>query len=280
MLAMISVIVVLLAAQSAKPRMDDSSQRDDGNTTAASRLPALQALVGVLGSEVPLAKKREASQQLVAAGKAAIPVLIAALHDPRVYERRDIVNRMNLPGFEPPPQPRIATIPVGSRCLDLLYEIITPAASPIDATFKVFSEQKLQVDDWDSWWAANRGKSLAAIHAELKPLVDEYWKRHGTTQNVESARDPGDWEEGFPLPKGALANGSLREATGPARNYPAKIYEVAAGLELITAFYTRHLSNAERFSEADAVKYSTPAGSVRLTRSSIGTRITLVPSPR
>ena len=269
MLAAIAAIAGLLASQEVKSGMGDSRQRGDRNK-AASASPDLTALVGILGSGVALAQKREASQQLVGAGKAAIPVLIGALHDPRVYERRDIVNRTDLPGFKPPPKPQIANISVGSRCQDLLYEIVTPVGSPITANFKVFSEQKLQVDDWPVWWAANQGKSLADIHAELKPLVDEYWKRHGTTQNVKSAGDPAEWEQGFPLPKGALGNGS------PSAAKTQRIYEVAASLETITAFYRRQLPNAGQSSEASSVKFSGPAGFVMLSRSSMGTRIALV----
>jgi len=277
MLAAIAAIAGLLASQEVKSGMGDSRQRGDRNK-AASASPDLTALVDILGSGVALAQKREASQQLVGAGKAAIPVLIGCLGDQRVYERRDIVNRTDLPGFKPPPKPQIANISVGSRCQDLLYEIVTPVGSPITANFKVFSEQKLQVDDWRVWWAANQGKSLADIHAELKPLVDEYWKRHGTTQNVKSAGDPAEWEQGFPLPKGALGNGSPIAATSlePGRNTTQKLYEVAASLETITAFYRRQLPTASQSSEASSVKFSGPAGFVMLSRSSVGTRIALV----
>ena len=139
------------------------------------------------------------------------------------------MNRTDLPGFKPPPEPRIANMSVGSRCQDLLYEIVTPVGSPISANFKVFSEQKLQVDDWPVWWAANQGKSLADIHAELKPLVDEYWKRHGTTQNVKSAGDAGGVGTGLPVAE----RGTCGNEFGAGAELHAKIYEVAASLETI-----------------------------------------------
>src|SRR4051794_15649130 len=113
MLAAIAATAGLLVAQQAK-------------TAAVSGSPDLRALVRVLGSDAELSQKRQASQQLASAGKAAIPVLIGALRDPRIYERRDVVSRMNVPGFEAPPKSQIASITVGSRCQDLLYEIITP----------------------------------------------------------------------------------------------------------------------------------------------------------
>lgn len=153
----------------------------------------LKAYVDVLGSDAPMRSRQEAGDALVKAGKSAIPVLIASLHDTRVYETRDISNRMNLPPAAEPPKPLIAKITVGERCEKLLYQIITP---PTTSSFagKVISEQILRVTDWNQWWAANQGKSLDAIHAELKPLVDQYWKQHGITQTVplRKADPPGN----------------------------------------------------------------------------------------
>ena len=143
-----------------------------------------RALIDRLADRADAARQREAARELVASGVAAIPALIGALRDPRAYERRDVVNRTNLPGFLPEPKPRYATLTVGQRCEDLLYEIIVPPGSSPPTRFKVFSTQILKVDDWPAWWAANRAKSLVEIHEELTPLVDEYWRRHGTTQRV------------------------------------------------------------------------------------------------
>jgi len=228
----------------------------------------LNGHITLLGSDVPLSKKQEASRKLVAAGTAAIPLLIRALRDQRVYEQRDIANRMNIPG-NAPPAPRLVKISVSDRCRDLLYEIITPIGSPFDGKFKVYSEQKLRVDDWDAWWAENRHKSLAAIHAELTPLVDEYWKRHGTTQNIRQAGEPAEWEGDIPIPKGARAN-PASVAPGASRQ---KTYEIAASVDTVAAFYTRHLRGAKRISGEEGATFSKPGSSVRLTRSGQGTRI-------
>lgn len=38
--------------------------------------------------------------------------------------------------------------------------------------------------DWRAWWRTHRGDSLDAIHAATKPLVDEYFKSGGDTQEV------------------------------------------------------------------------------------------------
>jgi hypothetical protein len=142
------------------------------------------ALLDKVGSAATLEGRREAEQALYEKGLDVVPVLIAALSDGRVYEVRDIANRMNLP-INAKVAPLMATLTVGSRCADLLYRIITPAVgSPPAGNFKVYSEQALQVADWRAFWAARRGKSLEAIHRELTPLVEAYWKAHGTTQPV------------------------------------------------------------------------------------------------
>lgn len=144
----------------------------------------LAALVERLGSEVPLAEKHEAAQALRLSGRDAIPLLIASLDDARPYEVRDLANRMNLP-LGANPAPLLSTMSVGTRCEDLLQSIITPAVeSPPAGNFKVFSEQVLRVADWRAFWAKRKDRSLEQIHAELAPLVREYWAAHGTTQTV------------------------------------------------------------------------------------------------
>ena len=118
------------------------------------------------------------------AGKDAVPLLIASLGDGRPYERRDITNRMNLP-HDARPAPLFATTTVGMHVVDLLYEIITPFVdSPHAGKFKVYSEQVLSVEDWPGFWARHGEKSLEQIHEMLAPLVQAYWKEHGTTQRV------------------------------------------------------------------------------------------------
>lgn len=144
----------------------------------------LAALLERLGSDAPLAEKREAALALRLSGLAAVPLLIASLEDERPFEVRDLTNRMNLP-LGANPAPVMAPRTVGSRCEDLLHDIVTPAVeSPPAGNFKVFSEEVLRIPDWRAFWAKRQGRSLAQIHAELAPLVREYWKAHGTTQPV------------------------------------------------------------------------------------------------
>jgi hypothetical protein len=246
--------------------------------------PNLSELIEILGSDTPMAKKREASGLLVAAGVDAIPVLIRALGDARVYEQRDIANRMNLPVTAKPPEPLMANISVGEHCEDLLYEIITPRhGSPYAGNFKVYSDQMLRVDDWEEWWAANEQKSLEQIRAELQPLVNEYWKQHGTTQTVGWIMgDTAEWVDGLPLPRGARRNDSLGGATslGPGPNYVLRVYDVEASMHAITVFYERYLSDARRTTEGKEVRFETPRCYIKLASAGHKTRITLVIGPK
>lgn len=138
-----------------------------------------------LGEEVPPAVKQKASEDLVAGGTRAIPWLIASLGDGRTFAIRDVANRTNLPVTESP-EPVLATRTVGTHCEDLLYRIVTPPSrSAVDHRGKVISTQQLSIRDWNAFWLERRSLSLAAIHAELTPLVDAYWAQHGTTQRVD-----------------------------------------------------------------------------------------------
>lgn len=146
--------------------------------------PELAALLATLGSDAPLDVRRDAAEQLRAAGVDAIALLIASLDDGRPFETRDLANRMNLPA-NAVVEPLLATTSVGTRCEALLHAIITPAVpSPPAGRFKVFSAQVLRVADWRAFWAKRRGVTLEALHAELLPYARAYWEQHGTTQTV------------------------------------------------------------------------------------------------
>lgn len=145
--------------------------------------PEVVALVDKLGSAASMPEKQEAGRALIAAGRDAIPVLIASLGDGRPYEVRDLANRMNLP-LNAKVEALPATISVGSRCEELLYAIVTPTPDVAPGSFKVFSTQVLSVKDWRAFQAARKDKALEEIHHELRPLVNKYWQEHGMTQVV------------------------------------------------------------------------------------------------
>lgn len=147
--------------------------------------PALVSALEELGREVPAATKVAASGVLLGGGVAALPLLIASLADERPYELRDVVNRTNLPAQERP-DPVMVTRTVGTHCAELLHRIVTPTASrDFDFRAKVQSQQVLEIRDWPAFWWRRRSRDLAAIHAELTPLVDRYWQQGGRTQRVD-----------------------------------------------------------------------------------------------
>jgi hypothetical protein len=89
-------------------------------------------------------------------------------------------------------------------------------------------------------------------------------------------------EHGFPVPRAARRNESLGGATSvaPGKNYTVIVYDVDSGIEAMTTFYAYHLPEAKRVAEGREVKFSTPAGHVRLARIGKSTRITLAIGPR
>ena len=94
-------------------------------------------------------------------------------------------NYMGMSAVQKRPPPILADIKVGSVCTEMLYRLLIPVGytSPRERVFKPRG-QMLQVADWNAWWLAHRAESLEAIHAGLKPLVDEYFKSGGDTQQV------------------------------------------------------------------------------------------------
>ena len=90
--------------------------------------------------------------------------------------------RANLPVFAKQPPPLLSTTTVGMRVRELLYELVTPAVEP--KPIKVFSEQVLDVSDWRAFFEKRKNRTLEELHAELRPLVVQYWQQHGTTQKV------------------------------------------------------------------------------------------------
>lgn len=155
---------------------------------AVKRMATIEQLIGELGRPALNADQKQAvKRSLVARGKEAIPPLIDHINDPHIYEEhRDVQNYMGLPARGPRPSPIYADITVGSQCQEMLYDIITPRyQSPYAKPIKPYSGSMLAVRDWRAWWLKNKGKSLAQIHEELKPLVDRYWQQHGTEQVVQ-----------------------------------------------------------------------------------------------
>jgi hypothetical protein len=156
-----------------------------GNMNASATATVEKALDGLADPAVTSDEKDQARRTAVGLGKDAIPGLLAHLQDARVVDRRDAANRQGLPPNLPPPAPIWVDHTVGQVCVELLYAVITPSLPPTDARpFKPYSTSVLRVDDWKKWWAHNQHKSLAQIHADLRPLVERWRATHGTQQVV------------------------------------------------------------------------------------------------
>jgi hypothetical protein len=97
-----------------------------------------------------------------------------------------------------------------------------------------------------------------------------------------ASMEPADWEEGFPIPRGARRNRALGGATTlpPGQNYVIRVYDVDAGLDAAIAFYGRHLPDARRSAAGEGVRFSKTGGHVTLVRSAQGVRITLALGPQ
>jgi hypothetical protein len=89
------------------------------------------------------------------------------------------------------------------------------------------------------------------------------------------------WEHGFPVPAGALRNGSLGGATSvaPGRNYTLIVYDADTGIDAVTGFYAQHLPHARRTTAGREVTFITPGGHVRVAPRGRHARITLVIGP-
>ncbi len=122
-------------------------------------------------------------------------------------------------------------------------------------------------------------KFNSAIAPETLAAADYIEVEEKVERTIPELADP---VQGFPMPKGARRNESMGGATtlAPGRNYTVKVYDVDLDTGTVTAFYERHLPEAKRDTEEFAVTFSTPRGSVKVSRFSKGTRITLAIGPQ
>lgn len=167
-------------------KVDDSYRENQMDVSSWRCLEDIGALLDRLADPKATADQKEAAKKrILSQGKDALPVLIAHLDDTRPVRRRDFQNYYNLPPNHPTPPPVMANVSVGEESEKMLYDLITPPpSSSVDFRGKVFSESVLRVKDWKDWWEKNKAKDLPQIHKDLQPLVDKYWKEHGTEQIV------------------------------------------------------------------------------------------------
>lgn len=160
----------------------------------------LPSLLGRLGdSKLSADEKRKTEERIIAAGKDAIPVLIAHVNDPTTaWTERAVVNMgevMNQPpslhGGGAEPRYADEAVMVGKRCDEMLRRIVTPRdyRSPEERVMKPISMGSgggmFRVENWGKWWEKNKGKSLSEIQESIKPVIDRWFREGGVEQVVK-----------------------------------------------------------------------------------------------
>jgi hypothetical protein len=143
---------------------------------------------------VSRSEKVDIEEALSAAGKEVVPVLIAHLKDGRVCRKEKVLLNEGELTNRAPNAPPVEEhwveqdVTVGVRCEEILLRIVTPRGyeSPHAGHFKAFSAgpHPFLVEDWALWWKRNQELSLEQIRDKIKPVLDAYWKSHGTQQVV------------------------------------------------------------------------------------------------
>lgn len=163
----------------------------------AGELPAL--LERLADERVTPEAKRAEEARLVAAGLAAVPLLLDHLEDRRVVGGEchvsypaELANLPRSPGESTPAPMYVAkVVTLGERCRWMLGRIVSPRnyRSPHEQHGKPFSPGEgglfFQVDDWREFFGRRAGQPLDAIRAGLEPVLDRYFEAGGVVQQVQ-----------------------------------------------------------------------------------------------
>ncbi len=203
------VLEVRGASKRPKRKGDKGTKVDDSYVEYALDVervvwvPAPEELPGLVERLLAPSLAREAKEaleaRLVAAGLAAVPLLLERLQDARVVwrERRvqNLGELMNRPvvaaGPEPAPREVEVEITLGQRAEAMLHRIVAPRnyRSPHFQMFKPrsagYDGGMLRVKDWRAFFARRQGRTLAEIRAALQPAVDRWYQTKGEEQQVE-----------------------------------------------------------------------------------------------
>lgn len=148
-------------------------------------------------SVTPEAKRAE-EERVIAAGLAAVPVLLDHLEDRRVVGGEcqvsypaELRNQPPGPGGPTPAPMYVArVITLGERCRWMLGRIVAPRnyRSPREDRGKPIATGEgglfFQVDDWRAFFARRAGQPLDVIRLELQPVLDRYVEAGGVVQSV------------------------------------------------------------------------------------------------
>jgi hypothetical protein len=164
----------------------------DANTVTGQNVPLVVAggsgadlslnagqLISLLADPLYSEEGKQATEvELITGGLSSVPALVASLKDERVYSVRQYKG--------PDGTTKQEKITVGMQCENLLYQIITPRyrSSHETAGAELKSGVVFAVADWKGWWEKNKGRSLDAIHGDVRGAVDRYWKEGGVEQKL------------------------------------------------------------------------------------------------
>lgn len=155
---------------------------------AAGELPGL--LERLADPTAAPGDRRAAEDRLVAAGLAAVPLLLAHLGDARQTWGEGAPLTATPPATRPGAHAEKGPS-IGDRCRRMLERIVAPRncrspharaprAAPAGEDGAFFS-----VEDWPAFFAARADRPLAAIRAELEPVLDRYHASGGVVQPVQ-----------------------------------------------------------------------------------------------
>ncbi len=121
--------------------------------------------------------KHRTQKELLEGGMTAVPALIQALEDQRVYEEVTV---------QTPEGPRVHKVTVAMVADEMLYEIVTPVyQSKLERKMLPKSMVMFTVKDWRAWHAKRKGRSLEDVHQEVRAVMDRYWQSSGEEQLLE-----------------------------------------------------------------------------------------------
>lgn len=121
--------------------------------------------------------KQRTQKELLEGGMSAMPALINALGDKRVYEETTVQTADG---------PAVHKVTVAQVAEEMLYEIVTPDyVSPHEKRMVPKSAVMFTVRDWKAWYERNKKRPLEKIHQDIQGVMDSYWKSGGQEQVVE-----------------------------------------------------------------------------------------------
>lgn len=184
--------VLLLAAGVAAPGSAGCRQAQGGGaevSTGTEEDKVREQIEILFDAQAPGEAKLVASDTIVEAGKAAIPLLIERLQRP---ENPLFLDAMKVPtGPMHAGPPAVMPVAVKFQIERLLYQIIQPDDHPAAPATRPASEDPAAlidrslldrarpplafVKDWPGWWQAHKGETLDEMRSWSRQEIDRLW---------------------------------------------------------------------------------------------------------